>query len=189
MTSTAYQLLIEDWNRFQSAGYVSVQNQGRRSKRTFAILIRNRCRDLDEKQLISARFFVSCLSDRSIPEGVTIFAKPAPRKKVMLPNGLLWLFDKPGERSAHARGTLSLAFSNQAAWAEEERIPYVREAGLLQNLLHHLFFQSGGWGENRTPDTRIFSPLLCQLSYPAAAEECESEIARTKPFSNCGLSL
>lgn len=27
--------------------------------------------------------------------------------------------------------------------------------------------QGGGWGGNRTPDTRIFSPLLCQLSYPA----------------------
>ena len=27
-----------------------------------------------------------------------------------------------------------------------------------------------GWGENRTPDTRIFSPLLCQLSYPAVAK-------------------
>src|SRR5207237_4040263 len=24
-----------------------------------------------------------------------------------------------------------------------------------------------GWGRNRTADTRIFSPLLCQLSYPA----------------------
>jgi hypothetical protein len=25
----------------------------------------------------------------------------------------------------------------------------------------------GGWGRNRTADTRIFSPLLYQLSYPA----------------------
>ena len=24
-----------------------------------------------------------------------------------------------------------------------------------------------GWGRNRTADTWIFSPLLCQLSYPA----------------------
>ena len=24
-----------------------------------------------------------------------------------------------------------------------------------------------GWGRNRTGDTWIFSPLLCQLSYPA----------------------
>src|SRR5438093_8844652 len=27
--------------------------------------------------------------------------------------------------------------------------------------------QSGGWGRNRTADTRIFSPLLYRLSYPA----------------------
>jgi hypothetical protein len=27
--------------------------------------------------------------------------------------------------------------------------------------------QGSGWGRNRTADTRIFSPLLCQLSYPA----------------------
>ena len=29
---------------------------------------------------------------------------------------------------------------------------------------------SGGWGRNRTGDTRIFSPLLYQLSYPAVAK-------------------
>src|SRR5438876_424529 len=28
----------------------------------------------------------------------------------------------------------------------------------------------GGWGRNRTGDTRIFSPLLCQLSYPAVID-------------------
>ena len=27
--------------------------------------------------------------------------------------------------------------------------------------------RGNGWGRNRTADTRIFSPLLCQLSYPA----------------------
>ena len=27
-----------------------------------------------------------------------------------------------------------------------------------------------GWGRNRTADTWIFSPLLCQLSYPAAID-------------------
>ncbi len=27
-----------------------------------------------------------------------------------------------------------------------------------------------GWGRNRTADTWIFSPLLCQLSYPAVAD-------------------
>src|SRR4051812_8968119 len=29
--------------------------------------------------------------------------------------------------------------------------------------------ERGGWGRNRTGDTRIFSPLLYQLSYPAVA--------------------
>src|SRR5436305_11146108 len=28
-------------------------------------------------------------------------------------------------------------------------------------------YESGGWGRNRTADTRIFSPLLYRLSYPA----------------------
>lgn len=28
------------------------------------------------------------------------------------------------------------------------------------------FLQYGGWGRNRTADTRIFNPLLYQLSYP-----------------------
>ncbi len=28
-------------------------------------------------------------------------------------------------------------------------------------------FEVGGWGRNRTADTRIFSPLLYRLSYPA----------------------
>jgi hypothetical protein len=27
-----------------------------------------------------------------------------------------------------------------------------------------------GWGRNRTADTWIFSPLLCQLSYPAVID-------------------
>jgi hypothetical protein len=30
-----------------------------------------------------------------------------------------------------------------------------------------LRIREGGWGRNRTGDTRIFSPLLYQLSYPA----------------------
>ena len=40
-------------------------------------------------------------------------------------------------------------------------------AVLLQNLLQPTDFQRYGWGRNRTADTWIFSPLLCQLSYPA----------------------
>ena len=31
------------------------------------------------------------------------------------------------------------------------------------------YFRGGGWRRNRTADTRIFSPLLYRLSYPAAS--------------------
>ena len=34
-------------------------------------------------------------------------------------------------------------------------------------LCKSLKIREGGWGRNRTGDTRIFSPLLYQLSYPA----------------------
>src|SRR5207244_10691192 len=45
---------------------------------------------------------------------------------------------------------------------------YKSERGiLLQNLLHSRISHRCGWGRNRTADTWIFSPLLCQLSYPA----------------------
>src|SRR3954467_9536880 len=38
--------------------------------------------------------------------------------------------------------------------------------------------ERGGWGRNRTGDTRIFSPLLYQLSYPAARMLTKAEIAQ-----------
>src|SRR4029453_16078146 len=36
-------------------------------------------------------------------------------------------------------------------------------------LARHIRWPKRGWGRNRTGDTWIFSPLLCQLSYPAFA--------------------
>ena len=36
-------------------------------------------------------------------------------------------------------------------------------------MFKDLILLNGGFGENRTPDTRIFSPLLYQLSYKAMA--------------------
>ena len=36
-------------------------------------------------------------------------------------------------------------------------------------MFKDLILFNGGFGENRTPDTRIFSPLLYQLSYKAMA--------------------
>ena len=40
---------------------------------------------------------------------------------------------------------------------------------------------SGGRGRNRTADTRIFNPLLYQLSYPAGRESCVREERRARP--------
>ena len=44
-----------------------------------------------------------------------------------------------------------------------------------------------GWGRNRTADTWIFSPLLCQLSYPAviAADLAACRGAPTMPQCDC----
>ena len=36
-------------------------------------------------------------------------------------------------------------------------------------MARHIRCPKRGWGRNRTGDTWIFSPLLCQLSYPAFA--------------------
>ena len=38
---------------------------------------------------------------------------------------------------------------------------------------HFQEFRSGGWARNRTGDTRIFSPLLYQLSYPASRKRMD----------------
>ena len=53
-------------------------------------------------------------------------------------------------------------------------VPYRRKScdshivpGLPKATVIFLFFEDGGQGVNRTPDTRIFSPLLYQLSYLA----------------------
>src|SRR5206468_8952750 len=46
-----------------------------------------------------------------------------------------------------------------------------------------LLWQKRGWGRNRTGDTWIFSPLLCQLSYPAFAN------APRLPASMSGLLI
>jgi hypothetical protein len=35
---------------------------------------------------------------------------------------------------------------------------------------HNDYSKEYGWGRNRTGDTWIFSPLLCQLSYPAVID-------------------
>jgi hypothetical protein len=48
--------------------------------------------------------------------------------------------------------------------------PEIKIVKLIKNGLNlRLTLQNGGWGRNRTADTRIFSPLLYRLSYPAIA--------------------
>ena len=39
----------------------------------------------------------------------------------------------------------------------------MNKSAQFRNQIPH----ENGWGRNRTADTWIFSPLLCQLSYPA----------------------
>ncbi len=40
----------------------------------------------------------------------------------------------------------------------------------LHFALHSPLVEGSGWSRNRTGDTRIFSPLLYQLSYPAVTK-------------------
>jgi hypothetical protein len=40
----------------------------------------------------------------------------------------------------------------------------------------------GGPGRNRTTDTRIFNPLLYQLSYQAKARNCSSDFLKRQIF-------
>src|SRR5207237_7583841 len=40
---------------------------------------------------------------------------------------------------------------------------------------HDIGYSKRGWGRNRTADTWIFSPLLCQLSYPAVRSTIAGE--------------
>jgi hypothetical protein len=46
-----------------------------------------------------------------------------------------------------------------------------------------------GWGRNRTADTRIFSPLLCQLSYPAVETSISERIMRTEGVHYAAIPL
>jgi hypothetical protein len=43
--------------------------------------------------------------------------------------------------------------------------------------------RSGAWGRNRTSDTRIFNPLLYQLSYPGASASAVETASATSPCS------
>src|SRR5207249_10158788 len=47
---------------------------------------------------------------------------------------------------------------------------WVRAKKVSFSLVFYLRKRGYGWGRNRTADTWIFSPLLCQLSYPAAID-------------------
>ena len=50
-----------------------------------------------------------------------------------------------------------------------------------------IFVKSGGQGVNRTPDTRIFSPLLYQLSYLATGR-ARIRLAARRSRQESGLS-
>src|SRR5438552_5768678 len=64
-------------------------------------------------------------------------------------------------------------YSSAEAFAVNARIfsaEAIHPIGWRGSLLHSSSFRRYGWGRNRTADTRIFSPLLCQLSYPAVTD-------------------
>ena len=67
---------------------------------------------------------------------------------------------------------------NRKQWAS--RVAELNDSNNPQ-LLYLSAFPRGGWGRNRTGDTRIFSPLLCQLSYPAVCAEWNGYFARRSP--------
>jgi hypothetical protein len=58
--------------------------------------------------------------------------------------------------------------------------------GLATKSLQALVFL-GGPGRNRTTDTRIFNPLLYQLSYQAKARKYSKAIGICKTFLQPGL--
>ena len=43
-----------------------------------------------------------------------------------------------------------------------------------------ILWEGSGWSRNRTGDTRIFSPLLYQLSYPAISKKKAAEYVMAK---------
>ena len=53
--------------------------------------------------------------------------------------------------------------------AEQTNKKGTREESLLLKSLSYKDFEFGGLGRNRTTDTRIFNPLLYQLSYRAVS--------------------
>src|ERR1700694_2937900 len=62
------------------------------------------------------------------------------------------------------------------------RLPHcARNKGISSSSF---FSQDGGWGRNRTADTWIFSPLLCQLSYPAVDHTPSSKRERVIKAEN-----
>ena len=88
-----------------------------------------------------------------------------------------------------------LARRQVAARAEDDnRARFVRLAAVLQAWKGNRFWRihhwksrepgrqkNGGWTRNRTGDTRIFNPLLYQLSYPAIPPKKGRRILRIAP--------
>ena len=61
-----------------------------------------------------------------------------------------------------------------------------KSVALPIELHRHIMMQNGGSGRNRTADTRIFSPLLYQLSYRARLDLIKvAELTGFEPAISC----
>src|SRR5437660_11211220 len=63
---------------------------------------------------------------------------------------------------------------------------WVRAKKVSFSLVFYLRKRGYGWGRNRTADTWIFSPLLCQLSYPAAVAADLATCRGVPTMPQCG---
>src|SRR6266567_3907173 len=60
---------------------------------------------------------------------------------------------------------------------------WVRAKKVSFSLVFYLRKRGYGWGRNRTADTWIFSPLLCQLSYPAVSRDRRCVVPRGSHYA------
>ena len=83
-----------------------------------------------------------------------------------------------GVESCHAFLPVSGRWASAAWPADFTRVQGVGSCCRSARDFHYPIESSGAWGRIRTTDTRIFSPLLYQLSYPGP---CTGTIERPRP--------
>src|SRR5207253_5555755 len=84
-----------------------------------------------------------------------------------------WKLKNEAAKRRTGNGHRSLGNGNGQSYAGYSRIGKLVSVSVsvldppTAQLLAALAVRNGSWGRNRTADTRIFSPLLYRLSYPA----------------------